>query len=162
MLFLWDSIQVPPPIKGLAVSVLPFQLSLGRRVPTFSTIRYFFGAARAKADRVGSLDLSGVPSGLLLFHHDRHGPICRQPYLLSFDIRDEYQIDKMMMAFVSSFAAVGLGEPDPAVLNTIDSSNMNAMRSNHSILGFIFWLLLILFLLRLTNEGMKAAAETTT
>jgi hypothetical protein len=81
---------------------------------------------------------SGPPSRLLFFHHDCNGPIRRQAYLLSFDIRDEHHIDKVMMAFVSSFAAVGLGEPDPAVLNAIDSSDMNPIRSDHFHIALYF------------------------
>jgi len=71
-----------------------------------------------------------VPSILLFFHRDRYGPVRRQAYHLPFDVRDQPQIDKVMMAFVASFTAVGLGEPDPAVLDALDSSNMNAVRSD--------------------------------
>src|SRR5262245_56162099 len=81
---------------------------------------------------------SDGPSSLFFFQHDRHGPSRRQPCLLAFDIRDQHQIDKMMMAFVSSFAAIGLGEPDPALLNAIDSTDMNAVRSNHFHIALYF------------------------
>src|SRR2546423_13947545 len=37
----------------------------------------------------------------------------------------------MMMAFVPTFATVGLGELDLAVLNTINRPNMNAVGSDH-------------------------------
>jgi hypothetical protein len=37
----------------------------------------------------------------------------------------------MMMAFVTSFAAVSFGEPDLAVFNAIDSANMNPVGSDH-------------------------------
>ena len=72
-----------------------------------------------------------MPSILLFFHRDRYGPVRRQAYLLPFDVRDQPQIDKVMMAFVASFTAVGLGESDPALLNAIDSSDMNAVGSDH-------------------------------
>src|SRR5262249_42528218 len=74
---------------------------------------------------------SGLPSRLLFFHHDRYGPVRRQAYFPPFDICDQHQIYKVMMAFVASFTTVLLGESDPAVLNEIDRSNMNAVRSNH-------------------------------
>jgi len=67
----------------------------------------------------------------------------RQPYVLAFDIRDQHQIDKMMMAFVSSFAAVGLGEPDPALLNAIDSSSV---RSDYFHIALYFLIFAHLFL----------------
>jgi hypothetical protein len=53
---------------------------------------------------------SGAPSRLLFFHHDRYGAVRGQAHLLPFDICDQRQIDKVMMAFVTSFTAVGLGE----------------------------------------------------
>src|SRR5258708_31703588 len=37
----------------------------------------------------------------------------------------------MMMTFVVPFAAVGPGELDPAVLDAIDGSDMNAVRADH-------------------------------
>jgi hypothetical protein len=73
----------------------------------------------------------GRASRPLLFQGDSDCRDCRQPHLLPLDIRDQSQIDKMVMAFVPSFAAVGLDKLDPAVFNAVDSSDMNPVRSDH-------------------------------
>src|SRR5215470_6086700 len=89
--------------------------------------------SRVVSQSPGSRNDNGVRCAprLLFFHHDRYRPVRRQAHLLSFDIRDQHQIDKVMVALVTSFTAVGLGESDPALLNAIDSSDMNAVGSNH-------------------------------
>jgi hypothetical protein len=37
----------------------------------------------------------------------------------------------MMMALVPALAAIGLGQLDPAILDPVDGSNMDAVGSNH-------------------------------
>src|SRR3984893_11406516 len=74
---------------------------------------------------------SGGLSRFLLFQGNRDRRIRGQAHFLSFDIRDQPQIYKMMVASVMSLAAVGLGEPDPAVFNAVDGPDMNAVRSDH-------------------------------
>src|ERR1700704_4341457 len=74
---------------------------------------------------------SGGRPGSLLFQRDGDRRVCRQAHRLPFDIRDQPQIDEMMMTFVAPFAAVGLGELDPAVLDAIDGSDMNTVRADH-------------------------------
>ena len=44
------------------------------------------------------------------------------------DLRDEAEIDIMMMAFVAAFAAIGFRQLDLAVLDAIDGTDMNAVR----------------------------------
>src|ERR1700736_2964563 len=74
---------------------------------------------------------SGGLSGSFLFEGNRDGRVRRQPDLLAFDLCDQPQIDEMMMAFVTSFAAIGLGELDPATFNAIDGSDVNAVRADY-------------------------------
>ena len=74
---------------------------------------------------------SGRLSGSFLFQGHRDGRIRRQPHLLPFDIGDQPEIDEVMMPLVTSFAAVGPGEPDPAVFDAIDGSDVNAIRADH-------------------------------
>jgi hypothetical protein len=57
--------------------------------------------------------------------------IRRQPYLLPFDIRNQCKIYEMVVTFVVSFSAVGLREPDLAVSNAVDGSDMDSIGSNH-------------------------------
>src|SRR5262249_24346368 len=74
---------------------------------------------------------SGGRPGSLLFERDGNRRVCRQAHRLPFDIRDQPQIDEMMMTFMPPFPAVGLGEFDPAVLDAIDGSDMNTVRADH-------------------------------
>jgi hypothetical protein len=74
---------------------------------------------------------SGGLSGPFLFQGNRYSCIRRQAHLLPFDIRDQPQIYEMMMAFVASFAAIGLRELDPATFNAIDGSDVNTVRADH-------------------------------
>jgi hypothetical protein len=70
-------------------------------------------------------------SRLFIFKGNCYCRIRRQPHLLPFDIRDKSEIYKMMMAFVVSFSAVGLREPDLPVSNAINGSDVNSIGSNH-------------------------------
>src|SRR6266849_5802172 len=74
---------------------------------------------------------SGGFSGAFLFQGNGYGCIRRQAHLLPFDLRDQPKIDGMMVALVTSLAAIGLGELDPAVFNPIDGSDVNAVRADH-------------------------------
>src|SRR5207302_296817 len=74
---------------------------------------------------------SGGFSRAFLFQGNRYGCIRRQAHLLPFDVGDQPQIDEMMMAFVASFAAIGLGELDPATFNAIDGPEVNAVCADH-------------------------------
>src|ERR1700754_3385311 len=74
---------------------------------------------------------SGGLARCLVFKRDRNCGIRRQTHLLSFDIRDQPEIDVMMMALVTSLAAVGLRQLDPVFLNTIDGPDVNAIRADH-------------------------------
>jgi len=81
--------------------------------------------------RVQLTPCSGGLSRLFLFQGDRYCRVRRKTHLLPFDARYQPQIYKMMVAFVASFAAVGLRKFDPAIFNAIDSSDINVVRSDH-------------------------------
>ena len=72
--------------------------------------------------------LSRGQAGLgLFFHGDRNGAVRGQAHLLSFDVRDQAQVDIMMMALVASHPAIGFDELDLAVLDPIHRSDVNAV-----------------------------------
>jgi hypothetical protein len=97
---------------------------------------------------------SGGLSRPFLFQGDRYCRVRRQTHRLSFDIRDQPQVYKMMMTFVASFAAVGLRELDLTVFNAVDSSDMDAVCPDHFHM-FFMRLPLISSLLTLVVEAMK-------
>jgi len=78
-------------------------------------------------------------SGLLFFEGDRHRCICREADLLAFDIGNQTQIDKMIMAFMLPFTTVSLCEFDPAAFDAVNGTDMNPVRPDnvHMLLNAI-------------------------
>jgi len=86
------------------------------------------------ADNNAKSLVSGFPdrlAGTFLVQSNSRRRIRRQPHVLPFDLRDQRQIDEMVITLVASFATVGLGELDPAVFDTIDDPDMKAVRPDH-------------------------------
>ena len=65
--------------------------------------------------------------GGLFLHRHGHVGICREPNPLIFHISHQPEIDLVMMAFVASFAAIGLRELNPVALHTVDRPDVNAV-----------------------------------
>ena len=66
-------------------------------------------------------------SGLLFFHRDGDGAVRRKANLLAFDIGNQVEIDEMMVPLVPAFTAVGLGQFNPTIFNSIDGSDVHAI-----------------------------------
>jgi hypothetical protein len=79
----------------------------------------------------GAWPPSGRFSRLFFFHSNGYRRVRGQANFLTFNFRDQAQVDEMMMAFVTAFTAIKPGEPDLAILNSIDGPNVNAVGSNN-------------------------------
>jgi hypothetical protein len=64
---------------------------------------------------------------LLFFHRDGDGAVRRKANLLAFDIGNQVEIDEMMVPLVPAFTAVGLGQFNPTIFNSIDGSDVHAI-----------------------------------
>ena len=67
---------------------------------------------------------------LAAMNRRRDRGIRRQSNLVSFGIGDQTEVNEMVMALVSAFAAVRLCQLDPAALDPVDRSDVNAIGSN--------------------------------
>jgi hypothetical protein len=65
------------------------------------------------------------------FENDRSGGVRRQPHRLALDLRNQAQIDVVMMALVSSLAAVLSSEPDAVTRDSIDRTDGNSIGADH-------------------------------
>jgi hypothetical protein len=64
-----------------------------------------------------------------LFFLEGHGyiAVCTQTHLLTFDVGDEIERDEVVMTFMTTLAAVLLGQLDPAAFDAVDCPEVNAI-----------------------------------
>src|SRR3954467_7181069 len=79
---------------------------------------------------VGSSSSDGL-SRLLLFERHRYGRVCRETNPLFPHVGDQPEVDEMCVVLVVALAAVALGEPDASVGDTVDGTDVNAVRADH-------------------------------
>jgi hypothetical protein len=95
---------------------------------------------RGKKALRGHLQGASTAAGPLFFffHRDRHGTDRRQANLVSFDVRNEAAVDKVVVTLVTSLAAVPPGQLDAVAFDPIDRADVNTIGPDdfHMLLDF--------------------------